>query len=134
MTARRSIPLLALAAVLTIAVATAQAGPVGSEYVPQVPKAGNKHHDSGGSSSGTSSSSYTSTTSTASDQPTQTTEPKAKPKHQANAVKPANLSPASSSGGSTSAGGGSAWTPIAIVLIAGAVTAAAGLTLRRRAA
>jgi hypothetical protein len=132
MTARRPIPLLALAAMLTIGVATAHAGPVGSEYVPQVPKAGNHHQGSSASSGGTSSSSYTSTTSSGSGGPTQTTKPKAKPKHQANAPKPANLSPASSGAGSTSAGGGSAWTPIAIILIAGAVTAAVGLTLRRR--
>jgi hypothetical protein len=134
MTIRRSIPLLALAAALTLAVATAQAGPVGSEYVPQVPKAGGNHQGSGGSASGATSSTGTSTTSTPSGEPTRTAEPKTKPRHQANAAKHAKPSPTFSSTGSTSAGGGSAWTPIAIILIAGAVTAAVGLTLRRRTA
>src|SRR5262249_5375418 len=73
MNVRNLIPLLALMAVLTAAVGTAYAGPVGSEYVPQIPKAGNKHHQSGGGSGSSSSpSGYTpSTTSSAATEPAQ---------------------------------------------------------------
>jgi hypothetical protein len=136
MTIRRTIPLLALAAAL-LAAATAYAGPVGNQYVPQVPKAGNKHHDSGGSSSGTSSSSYTPATTTQSTEPVQST-PKqkqkpAKPKHHAPA-KSTKVSPAAATSAGAVDSGGGPWIPIAILVIVAAVSTAAGLTLRRRAA
>jgi cobalamin biosynthesis Mg chelatase CobN len=129
MLARRSIPLLALAAMLTLATA-AHAGPVGNQYLPKVPKAGDKDQGSGGASDETSSSSYTPTTT--SSEPTQTNEkPAAKPKHHEK-PKSVKVAPASSNG--VSADSGSAWIPIAILVFAAIVTTAAGLTLRRRAA
>jgi len=128
---------MALAAMLVVSVAGAQAGPVGNQYVPQVPKAGSKQHESSGSSSGgtTSSPGYTSTasgsTSTGSSRPAK---PKPlKPQHE-KTPKSVKVTPTSSGGGGSTASGGSAWIPIAIIVIAGAITAAVGITLRRRTA
>jgi hypothetical protein len=132
MTIRRTIPLLALAATM-MAAATAHAGPVGNQYVPQVPKAGNKHHDSG--SSGSSSSSYAPISTTPSSEPTQAT-PKQKPaksKHQA-AAKATKLAPATSTSAGGVDSGGGPWIPIAILVVVVGASTAVGLTLRRRAA
>ena len=120
-----------------MAASIAHAGPVGNQYVPQVPKAGNGHHHSSGSSSGTSSSSYTPATTTSSSEPAQV-QPKqkhkpAKPKHHAQAKSTKVAPAAATSVGSVDSGGGP-WIPLAILVIVAGVSTAVGLTLRRRAA
>jgi hypothetical protein len=132
MTTRRSIPLLALAALMVLAPA-AHAGPVGNQYLPQVPKAGGNHHHSGGSSGETSSSTYVPTTTTESSGPTRTSEKPAKPKHREK-PKHVKITPATSNGDVTASSGGGVWVPLAILGFAAVVSTAAGLTIRRRAA
>ena len=132
---RVSIPLFALAASV-LAAAAAHAGPVGNQYLPQVPKAGNKQqHNSSGSSSGTSSSSYVPATTTESSQPVQTQQKQRqhKPKHHTQS-KNSKAIPASSNGAGSTDSAGGPWIPIAILVIVAGVSTAVGLTLRRRAA
>jgi hypothetical protein len=117
---------------MLIAVApAAHAGPVGNQYLPQVPKAGGHHH-SGGTSGETSSSYAPTTTTSESTQPTRTKHEKpAKPKHHEKA-KQVKVAPAS---GDVSAGSdGGAWVPLAVFAFAAIVSTAVGLALRRRAA
>jgi hypothetical protein len=132
MTTRRSIPLLTLAILLSALAPAAHAGPVGNQYLPQLPKAGGGHHHSSGSSGGTSSS-YTPTTSE-STQPTQTKQEKpAKPKHHEKATH-VKVTPASANDSVSAASGGGAWVPLAVFAFAAVVSTAIGLALRRRAA
>lgn len=130
---RRTIPLLALAASL-ICAASANAGPVGNQYLPQVPKAGNHHHSSGGSSGETTSSSSYVPTTTESSQPVKTQpKHKPKPKHHTQA-KSVKVAPAAVTSADTTDTGGGPWIPIAVLVIVMGVSTAVGLTLRRRAA